>query len=800
MKQIIQFCFFIFYLVQSNNSFGQIFNQTIKGRVIDEQSQSSIPGAGIIIKGSNPIISATSDPEGYFKIEHIPIGRVTLLVTSMGFQPQIIPNLNLTSGKEIVLTIELKEEVTKLKEVVINKNSDKAFSLNNMATVSARAFSIEESQRYAGARNDVARMAVNFAGVSTANDAVNDIVIRGNTPNGLLWRLDGIDIPNPNHFGGMGATGGPVSMLNNNVLANSNFMTGAFPAEYGDALSGVFDLKMRNGNYEKHEFLGQVGLNGFEFGAEGPISKKNHSSYLINYRYSTLGVFAMLGISVGTGSAIPKYQDLSFKINMPTNKCGTFSLFSLAGINSIDFVKDFKDSSKNKEEFYTGDYQNIYSKNKMGVVGLSHTYLFNAQTYSKLTLATSGIVNSGIVDSVDFVNKTITSFIRQNYQSTQLLISFFINHKFNAKNNLKVGLNGKEIVFDLLDSVYKGELKRFKTTLNAKGNTFLLQPYICWQFRPTNDITFNAGVNFQYLFLNKKFSPEPRLNAKWQLNGKQSISIGYGLHSKMIPLQFYFNQVLLNNGNYVEPNKNLDFIKSHHFVLSYNYNFSNTLHFKIETYYQYIFQSVVASCFSTFSMLNSSSFNTTSFPDSLKNGGKGRNYGVEFTLEKFMEKGFYALLTTSLFRSQYEGSNGELRSTAFDGRYVVNLLGGKEFALNPHKEKVKMKKFLIVDGKLTAAGGQCYTPINLIESQKQMAPVYDESMAYSKQFKDYFRADFRIAFRLDSKKVSHEMAFDIQNITNHKNPLYMNYNMKNGTEQIVYQLGLFPMMQYRMTF
>jgi len=669
-----------------------------------------------------------------------------------------------------------------------------------MATVSARTFSVEESQRYAGARNDVARMAANYAGVNTANDAVNDIVIRGNTPNGLLWRLEGVDIPNPNHFGGMGATGGPVSMLNNNVLSNSTFLTGAFPAEYGDAISGVFDLKMHNGNYEKHEFLGQVGFNGFEFGAEGPINKQNHSSYLINYRYSTLGVFSMLGIPIGTGTAIPKYQDLTFKINLPTTKAGTFSLFALGGINSIDFVKDLKDSSKNKEEFYTGDYQNIYSKNKMGVLGLSHTYLFGQKTYSKLTFAISGINNSGRVDTIDFVNKTTQLSQEENLTGTQMFASFFVNHKFSTKNIVKIGFIAKDIGYKVLDSVYMVQLKTFKTTLNSKGYTFLLQPYVSWQYRPTDNLMFNVGVNCEYLTLNKSFSPEPRFGARWQLSSKQSISIGYGLHSKMIPLQYYFNELQLSNGDYVEPNKNLDFIKSHHFVLSYDYLFSKTLRLRVEAYYQDIFQSVVEAKPSNFSMLNSSSFNTTTFPDSLKNGGNGRNYGVELTFEKFLDKGFYTLFTTSLFRSQYEGSNGVLRSTAFDGRYVVNLLAGKEFALNIKKENIKSKNFLLIDGKITAAGGQRYTPLDFVESAKRNTSVYDESMAYAKQFSDYFRADIRIAFRMDYKKVTHEMAFDLQNITNHMNPLYLKYNTKTGKEEFVYQLGLFPMMQYRVTF
>lgn len=171
-------------------------------------------------------------------------------------------------------------------------------------------------------------MAANFAGVSIVDDSRNDIIIRGNSPIGLLWRLDGVEVPNLNHFSAAGTTGGPVSMINNNLLANSDFFTSAFPAEYGNAMSGVFDLKMRNGNNQKREYVGQIGFNGFELGAEGPF-KKGEGSYIVNYRYSVLGLMSKIGMKSGTGDATPYYQDLSFKINLPRTKIGKLSLFEI---------------------------------------------------------------------------------------------------------------------------------------------------------------------------------------------------------------------------------------------------------------------------------------------------------------------------------------------------------------------------------------------------------------------------------------------------------------------------------------
>jgi hypothetical protein len=789
----------ICFNILSNFVNAQKLTQTIRGRVIDKQSQISLPGANVIIPGSNPLIGTTSDELGYFIIKDVPIGRINLLVSFMGYNTKTLNNLNLSSGKELNVNIEIEEEVKNVKEVVINANSDKTVPINKMASISARTFSVEESERYAGARNDVSRMATNYAGVSTANDAVNDIVIRGNTPNGLLWRLEGVDIPNPNHFGGMGAAGGPVSMLNNNVLSNSDFMTSAFPSEYGDAISGVFDLKMRSGNYEKHEFLAQIGVGGFEFGIEGPVSKINHSSYLINYRYSTLGLMSGLEMDFGTGSAIPKYQDLSFKLNMPTKRSGTFSVFGLGGINSIEFIKSKEDTTSNKENFYVDENIDIYSRNKMGVIGINYTYIINPATYFKITMAGSAIKNSGEIDSVSTNNREPIPYIRQNLVNTNIFTSAFFNKKFSAHNNLRIGFTGKQIAFNLLDSSFSASLNRFRTDIEGNGSTYLLQPYIEWQYKITDEVVFNSGVTFQHLVLNGYSSVEPRLGFKWNFTPGQSLSLGYGLHSKMVPIFIYFKKVRLADGSYIMPDKDLGFIKAQHFVAGYDWNITETLRLKTEVYFQDIFSAIVDVNPDNFTILNSNSFNFQP-PDTMKNGGRGRNYGIELTFEKFLQNGFYGLLTTSLFKSECSGSNGNMRPSAFDGGYVINLLAGKDFNLKSKKQSPRFKKVIAFDGRVCAAGGQRYTPVDMAKSLAQKQTVYSDEFAYSKKFNDYFRADIRIALRLDGAKASQEFAFDIQNVTNQKNPLYMRYNLKKGTEDPVYQLGLFPMMQYKISF
>ena len=774
----------------------QNLTQTIRGQVIDNQSRATLPGVNIIVVNSNPVLAVSTDLDGYYAIENVPIGRVTIQATFVGYEPFIANNLELSSGKELMLNFEMQEQLVEMETVVITSEDEKTESLNDMTSVSARQFSIEESQRFAGARNDVSRMAQNFAGVRGANDAVNDIIIRGNSPVGVLFRLEGIDIPNPNHFGDFGSSGGPVSMLNNNVLANSDFLTGAFPAEYGNAISGVFDLRMRNGNYDHHEFIGQVGLNGFELGAEGPISKKNKSSYMLNYRYSTLGIMSAVGINFGTGTAIPYYQDITARVNVPTPKAGTFSMFAIGGISQIDLI------SSNEEDTVDNLYNNdldIYDRSKIGVVGISHQYLIDNSSYTKFTVAVSSIINRDIVDSISTETFDPVPFYSQNFTQNKISANLFYKKKINAKHNFQIGVRWDEYIVDIVDSIYRVSLDRYITLTAFEGNTYLLQPYAQYQYRITDKMILNTGLHYQYLGLNGSNMLEPRAGIKYQMNDKNSISLGYGLHSMMAPIATYFKTVEQGIGNYITPNDSIDFIKAHHIVLGYDRQITAHMRLKAEVYYQQLFDVLIDKDSSSFSVLNAGSF-TFGSPDYLVNNGTGRNYGAELTLEQFLNKGMYFLVTGSLYKSEYTGSDAIIRQSAFSGNYVANIVGGKEFSLFPSKKSQKTKKSIVFDTKFTIAGGQRYTPIDLEQSMINNETAYDWDQAFAEQFDDYMRLDIRAAYKMDGKFATQEWAIDIQNITNRKNPLYQRYNPIEGEINTVYQLGLFIVPQYRIIF
>lgn len=767
----------------------QEYTQNIKGQVLDKQSQQPLPGANIIVVSSNPIIGSTSDVNGYFKLTNVPVGRTGVAISFVGYQTANIPNLDLSTGKELYLSIELEEKVTNTEEIVVKAAKSKTQANNEMATVSARSFTIEETEKYAGSRGDVARMASNFAGVSFANDSRNDIVIRGNSPTGVLWRLEDIDIPNPNHFAENGTTGGPVSMLNNNTLKNSDFFTGAFPAEYGNALSGVFDLKMRCGNSEKHEFLGQVGFNGFELGAEGPINKDNHSSYLINYRYSTEALVEGMGINIGT-TGIPYYQDLSFKINVPLNK-GLFTIFGLGGYSHIDMLA----SKMSKSDMYSSDGQNLYNFSSMFASGASYTRYLTDKTYAKIIF--SGLYQNGgtNIDTLDVNFQNPTPYLRHDISESRLSASFIFGTKFNAKLNTKFGITVDQMGFDMHSKIYVDSVNTLRSYLNLSKSLTqgpqLFRSYYEATYKLSDQLSFNPGIQFIYFDMNHKYAFEPRAGMSWSYAANRKISLGYGLVSHTQPLSVYY---YLNPGSTVETNKNLDFTKSHQFVLGHDWNITDVLRLKTEVYYQYLFSvPVQKDSLSTYSILNEGAYWGVQGYDNLINTGKGYNYGLEITFEKFLSHNYYFLLTSSLFDSKYRGSDGILRNTAYSSNYVINALIGGDFPIGN-------KKSITTDIKIAYSGGMRYIPVNDTLSKLQNQAVYIYSQAYDKRYPDYLKIDVKFGIKINHPKATEEWIVYIENVTNHSNYLSQSYSLRQKKVVTNYQLGFFPMMQWRINF
>lgn len=772
--------------------------KTIRGQVVDKDSKYPLEGAMVVVIDTGKINGTLTDQNGYFNLK-VPLGRVSLRISYIGYNDEVMSNLLVIAGKEINLNVELQEKVSQISEVVVSAKKENGGVHNEFAVISARSFDVELTSRFSGNRNDPSRMASNFAGVSGANDARNDIIIRGNSPMGMLWRLEGIDIPSPNHFAGFGSTGGPVSMLNNNTLARGDFMTSAFPSEYGNALSGVFDLALRAGNKDKYEFMAQVGFNGVEVGAEGPFAKKkSQASFLFNYRYSTLGLFKLLKANFGTGTAVPQYQDMNFKIDIPTKKAGVFRFWGLGGLSSIELLGSTVDLNKPPRNLYGNENIDLYNKVRTGIAGFSHTYFINKSSYYKLMLGASHQIQLVDIDSINPDNREeivrrqkVT--MRQNKYTAHLMY----NNKINSRNTVTAGIMSHVYDIRFIDSVRTGS--EFSPLKHGTGYSVLIQAYTMWKHKFSERVSLNTGAHFQFFSISKSFAAEPRVSLKYQFTERQSVSLGYGLHHQVQPLPSYYNYVLSPTSDGKPTNLNMGFTRSQHVVLGYDLTFLKDYHIKAEAYFQYIDKAPVEAFRSSFSMLNAGADFGTPDNTFLVNNGLGRNYGIELTAEKFFTKGYYFLLTTSLFQSHYKASDNVWRNTAFNGKYVVNALGGYQFLFGGRKNKTK-RHTLAFDTKVTGAGGRYYTPIDLVASEAARTQILNNNQAFSKQYRDYFRMDFKLSYRISYKKITQEFSTDFQNIFNIRNIFRKVYNPRTNSLNDENQQGLFILPQYRILF
>ena len=759
------------------------FSQQFRGTVTDQVLQQPLAGATVTI---NPLgRSVITDISGVFRFNNIPVGTYRINVSFTGFKEGVAENITVNSGKETVINVSLETMIHTESAVIVKAGSKKNKPLNDMSAVSARAFTVEETQKYAAAVNDPLRMATGFAGVFAADDGNNSVVIRGNSPTGLLWRMEGMDIPNPNHFSTPGNSGGGISILSSQLLSNSDFITAAFAAEYGNALSGVFDLKLRKGNNEKREYTFQAGVLGLNVALEGPFSKKYKGSYLINYRYSTLALLSKSGVLDDNGAT--NFQDLSYNFYLPTHKLGTFTFFGFGGLSDQKFNAK-EDSSKweTRSDRYSYDFLS-----NTAMTGITHTILAgkNLNIRSGIGISQTKVGYDEDYTEDDYA-RSKTYF--DKYKTNKLIFNSILNYKFSNVLNLRAGVIADLINYNFYQLSRDHEDDPLEETLNSTGKTSTQQAFAQWQYRPSNNITVNTGLHFFRLAHNNTSSVEPRLSVKWNINNKSSVAVGYGLHSQMQTLSVYFAEQKMTNGNVYMPNKNLDLTKSHHYVLSYSYRVSKNLLAKAELYYQQLFSVPVSiydsSTLSTLNILNEYVI------EPLENKGKGKNYGIEISLERYLKDNFYLTLNNSLYQTKYTAKDDVERNTRFNGNYLITLIGGKDF---PHERKSKV---FGVNLKTIYAGGLRTTPIDIAASQQEGYTVFKEKEAYSLQNTAYFRTDIGISMKWNRKHFTSTLSLDIQNITNRLNVFGQWYDDEKNKIVTSYQTGLIPILNYKIEF
>ena len=766
-----------------------VLNSVIRGTVADMQTLAPLPGATVILLDSDPVIGTTTDADGLFRLEQVPIGIRRIRVTYVGYAPYLSCDIPVGSGKQAVAEVLLQEMVITAPEVEITGKNRKYEVLNRMATVSIRSFNTDETNRFAGSYGDPARMAANFAGVTSGIDNRNDIIVRGNTPMGLQWRIDDMEIPNPNHFAAVGTTGGPVTVLNNNLLANSDFLTGAFPAQYGNALSGIFDMKMRNGNADRRESWFQIGWNGLEYGMEGPFMKGSPASYLFSYRYSLLKLISLVGIDPGV---VPDYQDLNFKLTFPTKKAGTFSLLGMGGLSYIEL----NDSGKKPTEWTFEDYgENMANGSNLGVLGLSHVYYFNPENRLKTILYTVASAVNTAIDTFSYVHRRPAPWARERSSEYKVSASVQFTRKFNQRNTIDVGLQGDRYWMSFHDSaMVHGTFVRHT---DSKEQMLFLRGMAQCKHRFTDNLSVTFGIFGSLLTQNASWAAEPRLGLDWVIRDRHTLTFGAGLYSQMQPRVIYYVLTQQPGEDYAQTNTGLDFTRNAQAALGYNFLITEWLRFRTEAYYQYLYDIPVKQSIPEYALINQGHeyFLDRQYADSLVNEGTGHNYGIEFTLERFLHQNYYFLVTASLFESKYRGYDGVLRSTAFNVNYALNALGGYEFKIGKRKWGV-----MSIGLRATWSGGNPYVPFDVDQTVASGEPVYDWDESFEQRYPDYKRLSLRFGIKRNRPKQSVEFVLDLQYRTNYTNVYLQRINPATGEIRTYFGMGFFPMATWRIQF
>jgi CarboxypepD_reg-like domain len=740
--------------------------QTLRGRVSEDLSEKPIASVNIVLLPDNQGIS--TDAKGNYRIENVKTGRHQLKISAIGYETVLLSELLVESGKEVIMDVKLRIGTTEIPQIVIaaDQNSREIAPTSQLIT-------IEQVLRYPATFNDPARLAAFLPGVASDNDAANHISIRGNSPNSMSWRIENAEIVNPNHLTNAGTAsdlpvqnGGGVNVLSAQMLGTTRFLAGAMPAGYGNSVAGLFDMRLRNGNNEKLEGVVQLGLIGLEAALEGPISKKNGSSFLMNYRYSTVGLLAKMGVPLGDETT--DFQDFAATLNFPTKKMGTFKPFFVIGEShnyhaalKSELWKDDKDSKE------------IEFNSAMGILGIKHTLNLN-KNLAWTTTAAFSTNQSWRIQRIF----PITTFhdLYKGMQKTSLHTAF--SQVLSTTQTLNFGAQ-----LTAQHQWYQSSI--IIDAAQVRASELLLQPYMNWEKRWTSRFQTVLGMQFSNYFVanQQHYNQEPRLSAQYRIADNQKISVSLASQSKIIPSIQPESEVL------VHFYPQYGYLKSYNMDINYTYTTNSGHQWQINPFYQWLNGAPITKQGDSF--LNFYDGTTVFNTKELKN--TGNNYGISFQLRKYLDQNYYYLLNTTLLNSTYKAENGNTYPTRWQRPYIFNATGGKEWAFNK-----KLTHILGVNLHVVTMAGALTNAVDEVASKSSLInTIYDYKNPYSIRLKDYFRTDLRIYWKRNRTHYNSMLSLDIQNATNRLNEQYLYYEHRAQKTTIKTQLGLLPILSYR---
>jgi len=729
-----------------------------------------------------------SDAKGNFNFKDVQIGFYDILFTHVTYKSFIQPSISVTVSKETVLNIVMESRSKKLEEVEVNFNKERGIPNNEMANSSVFSIHPNDARRIAGGLDDPIRVTGTLPGVTAATSfSANFVSIRGNSPRSLKYSMEGVELPNPTHFARIGGSGGTFTIFSMQLMDKSDFYTGAFSAQFGDALGGVFDVKFKKGNSKQHEMTFQIGTLGVEFGSEGPLSKKNNSSYVLNYRYATVG----LG-RIGNPSS-PTYQDLSFNIDIPLAKSkGKLQFFAIAGTSDRTRAA-LADSADWKQSL---DRTTLYLASTTATLGGVYKKYIGSKSVFKATAVGS---YSKQLDNKNYIRNDFSKVNQKvnEYTSIQITGALSFKHKFGLKHSNVTGLSYNTTTHDWRAEKYSFNQNKKIVLMDGVGRSNLLKAYTQSKFNLTEKLNILAGVHFLNYDVTTQQTVEPRLSLNYQLSSKHSLSFSGGMHSQVENYATYLYEETTTDGDLINPNKNLGLSKAIHYIAGYKGKVFTNHRLRIEVYFQQLYDTPVDSL--TFSTIN---IDELSDLRTLTNSGTGQNYGLDVGFERYTDNGLYYIFNSSVWRSLYTAGDGIQRSSAFDNNYNLRFIIGKEYKLRASKNKKGIDRYRAFswNGNLNILGGQVYTPLDFVNSKLEQETIYDESLAFTERGKTLVFLDFNFSYTINKKKRKSVWAIQVKNLLNNGNALYREYDTVLDQEVEIKSTSFFPNIYYRLEF
>ncbi len=760
--------------------FGQQLQQKLSGTVLQSESLKPIPEAHITLEGNNLQKHTVSDSSGNFNFINISPGRYKITVSHVAYTRKTIPEVFVKASRPQRLSIYLQEQ-----EILLAETEIHPLPVTRGTSIHSTTFTIEETQRFPASFYDPARMMTSQPGVTTSNDQANQLVIHGQSPNHVSWQLEGAEILNPNHLPNAGTfndrsapSGGGVNILSGQLMDNSRFYSGAYPASMGNAIAGIFDISLREGTRDQRSHTIQASLLGIDLATEGPFRKSKNSSYLANYRYSTVGLLSEFGVNFGNEEI--KFQDFSFHLNFPSTKAGAISLFGLGGLSSNKLFP-----LENSDEWKADkDRQEVLFEAGMGAVGIRQSLSLSGTASVSQTLAySSGYSNR----QGQFFNLNSNPFNLSETSVNQHLLAY---KGVLAKHHTDALTSNSGLSINYYNSSFFARDERLlQGDADLKLSYASFHPFTEFHYTWSPAWLVTGGLRLLFDTHNTTLFPEPRLDILHSLSPNSKLQFSYNLLSQPTLIQPFLLPAAYRNDQKIH----LDPIRSHYTSIGYQKNWQSQTSLKSKIFYQHFYQVPVSIGSGIFSALNT--VEELAFGN-IRQEGRGQTYGIDASLQRYFVRDLYYLLSLSLFDATYKDALGETHNMRYNSRYTLSFTGGKEWI----KQKGEKLRTIGLNLKGIYRGGYWQTPIDREASIAENTTILNQDRPFEERLPAYFSLDLRLSHTKQKEKYLRIWSLDIQNITNRRNISWYYFDQLKEEIKPAYQLGIIPVLGYRIEF